>query len=396
MTELITSIVITDDVVEHTTLEGVVIGAVTLAAGVTASFVGEHADKFKIVGSEIRVKDGHPINYETFYATSYVLEISASDGMGGTQTYFYDFTKDGATIIDSVIRQYGTENGEVMTGSVGKDRYNAYGGTDTIYGGDGDDWVTSGAGGDLIFGGAGQDVLCYMDSFEAISFDFSTGLGVGGTADGDVTYSMERIYGSSYNDVFIGSAEREHMYGHDGNDTIYGGGGHDHLTGDAGHDEVHGGAGDDTFKDDSGDDFMYCDGGKDRFFAVSGGDHYDGGADIDTVNFEFSSEAVALNLKLGIGWSSDAASDSYAAIERIKGTHYDDWIVGSDDFDRLYGNDGEDSVAAVQVKITCAAMMAMTRSMAKRTAMLCMTTPVMTVFMAARRTTGCMRTKVPI
>ncbi|APJ02521.1 calcium-binding protein [Silvanigrella aquatica] len=61
------------------------------------------------------------------------------------------------------------------------------------------------------------------------------------------TQNITHLFGSQYNDLFIGSIEDNFIYGNKGNDKIYGGAGNDILAGGEGVDELIGGIGSDTY-----------------------------------------------------------------------------------------------------------------------------------------------------
>ncbi len=84
-----------------------------------------------------------------------------------------------------------------------------------------------------------------------------------GKATGDTFTSIENVWGSLYNDKFVGSNDRNVLIGgggHDyvdgrgGNDVIYGGWGHDELLGGNGNDYLHGGHYNDTYTGGNGAD----------------------------------------------------------------------------------------------------------------------------------------------
>jgi len=101
--------------------------------------------------------------------------------------------------------------------------------------------------------------------------------GTGGDADGDSYVSIERVFGTSFDDSITGS---------DGNDTLLGNGGGDFLNGGQGNDSLLGGAGTDSF----------------------GYDTANGGADV--ISDFFSGETIFI---LG----GDPAFDSFAELQAI-------------------------------------------------------------------------------
>jgi Ca2+-binding RTX toxin-like protein len=134
------------------------------------------------------------------------------------------------------------------------------------------------------------------------------------------------INGTSKNDTLIGSTRDDSMYAGAGNDWVYGMGGHDWLFGGTGDDHLFGGTGNDVL-----------DGGV-------GADELDGGTDIDTVTYAGATSAVYVNLYTGHGYWGDAQGDTYASIENVTGSAYNDLIYGTDEDNVLNGGAGADSV----------------------------------------------------
>ena len=80
-----------------------------------------------------------------------------------------------------------------------------FGGDDMIFGFGGDDLINGGRGADTINGGAGIDTARYGDSSESVVVSLATGVGLGGTAEGDRLISIENLTGSSFDDTLIGA-----------------------------------------------------------------------------------------------------------------------------------------------------------------------------------------------
>ena len=145
-----------------------------------------------------------------------------------------------------------TLNGEAgndrLLGGDGNDIINGGDGVDTIFGQDGDDVMTGGDGNDFFFGGAGADshdggtgtdTVSYLASSSGLTVNMS-GLGTASTGDavGDSFISIERIFGSGFDDNLIGDIN---------DNTLLGNGGADYLAGGGGNDSLNGGAGIDSF-----------------------------------------------------------------------------------------------------------------------------------------------------
>ena len=94
------------------------------------------------------------------------------------------------------------------------DRDGVTDGDDWIFGFGGDDWIEGHDGNDFLFGGEGADLLdggddidtaIYSDSPYGVTVDLQTGKGHGGTAEGDLLYSIENLVGSWWGDHLTGT-----------------------------------------------------------------------------------------------------------------------------------------------------------------------------------------------
>ncbi|MBC6437508.1 MAG: hypothetical protein GDA52_05095, partial [Rhodobacteraceae bacterium] len=83
-----------------------------------------------------------------------------------------------------------------------------------------------GDGADKIYGRGGRDMVDYRDSDAGVTVSLVDGVvNSGGTAEGDVLYSIERVRGSKHADVLIGDVGNNRIRGEGGADTLTGGGG---------------------------------------------------------------------------------------------------------------------------------------------------------------------------
>ena len=189
-------------------------------------------------------------------------------------------------------------------GGSGNDTLQGAGGDDTLFGGIGNDTLAGGAGADSLDGGTGFDFADYSSSGAPVTVNIGVGaigLGFGGDAEGDHLTGIEGLIGSAFNDLLVG----------DGNDnTLIGAGGDDTLFGGSGNDAVFGGAGNDTL------------------VGGLGGDSIDGGSGIDIVTYETALAPVAVDLTNG-GTVGGAAGDTYASIEILIGSNFDDTLIGT-------------------------------------------------------------------
>ncbi|KRB86550.1 hypothetical protein ASE00_07610 [Sphingomonas sp. Root710] len=242
--------------------------------------------------------------------------------------------------------------------------------------------------------GGDDDVVNYSLSAAGITLTFNlttttqTGSGVGGLAQGDGFWAIDRVIGTSYNDVYnlngnvstvtiteasgggtdtiqtnlnsysLGANIENLTFtgtgnfsgeGNGGNNVLTGGAGNDLLRGQSGADQLIGGGGTDTASyqnavagvtvdlktganstgDAAGDTFSSIEWFRgslyaDTFIASSAAEGFDGNSTGDTVDYSGSGAAVNVNLVSGMGSGGDATGDSYVNIERVKGSAYDD------------------------------------------------------------------------
>ena len=218
-----------------------------------------------------------------------------------------EFSFDGGTVLtlQDVLAQGfdldGTEDADVLEGTVLDDRMNAFGGDDLVIAKAGNDTVDAGDGADIVFGGAGNDDLAGGAGDDQLSGDegddrlyggAGADLLTGGT--GDDTYVVDDTLdtivenagegydvieasisytiadnveeldltgsedltgtGDAGDNTIAGNDGDNLLVGLEGDDTLYGGAGDDVLDGGAGGDLMLGGAGDDLYLVDSEDD----------------------------------------------------------------------------------------------------------------------------------------------
>jgi Ca2+-binding RTX toxin-like protein len=132
----------------------------------------------------------------------------------------------------------GTERDDTLYGSEFNDEIHGLAGNDRIDGGGGNDLLFGGTGGDKLFGGTGVDTVSYANHNASVYVDLVNNLvtshgageaegeqadeGHGHTIETDSLYSIERIIGSNYGDVFF-TNDSAYIEGGGGNDRIYGG-----------------------------------------------------------------------------------------------------------------------------------------------------------------------------
>ena len=333
-------------------------------------FLGEEGDD-RLIGSQGEDKlEGGDGNDELFG--------------GGGRDYIY-----GGDGNDYLIGSHGNDElkgddgNDYLSGGDGDDWLFGGAGDDTIDGGDGEDWLIGGAGDDTIDGGTGFDRIDFRESTSSVEVNLSSGTAVGAAIGSDAISNIERIIGSNFDDVLIGSSTGDDVWesytGGTGNDIIDGAGGNDYVwygrsdgavqvdlatgivTGGEGEDRLIsiewvggsnfadtllGSEGDDGFQPDAlGDD------GAGSNFAVGGADLIDGKGGVDTVSYSntrtsdgFNPAGVIANLALGEVRDSAGNLDTLINIENITGSAYDDHIIGDEYANVLRGEGGNDTL----------------------------------------------------
>ncbi|HSW03449.1 calcium-binding protein [Aquabacterium sp.] len=200
----------------------------------------------------------------------------------------------------------GTAQNELIEGLAGSDLLVTGGGHDTLRGGSGDDALFSGAGNDTLDGGEDYDHLYYSNAPAGVTIDLRTGTATGG-AGSDTFTGIELIFGSSFNDVYIGNDEGANFLGDDGNDSITGGAGRDHLEGNGGDDTI------------------------------------DGLGGVDAVAYYSAAFAVVVDLGAGTA-TGGLGSDVLRNIEDATGSVFNDTLSGSNSDNTLDGSDGKDTL----------------------------------------------------
>jgi len=296
---------------------------------------------------------------------------SASDGWGGT---------DALSFIENI---RGSDFNDTLTGDAGSNDIEGRAGDDSLVGGNGGDFLRGGAGNDTLDGGDNEnpfstasenaefDGAYYGDATSGVTVLLGAS-GIGGTATGgggsDTLTDIELVVGSAFNDLIRGSnrSEREIIRGGAGNDTLSGG---DVSGTDAGFNLVDyrfaassvvvdlaagtatGGDGNDVL---SGFDGLFGSAYADRLTGNSrdnylegqgGNDFIDGGAGNDYVSYSNASGAVTVNVAAGTASGADG-SDSFVAIENVRGSSHADTIVGDEVSNDLQGREGNDTISA--------------------------------------------------
>lgn len=231
----------------------------------------------------------------------------------------------------------------IFYGAAGSDYIDGLAGSDLLYGGADGDTILGGTGNDLVQGDAGNDSLSGNDGNDTVDGGLGTDTLYGGAG-------VDSVLGGAGNDSITAGADNDIIYGGDGDDsiggwsiddsgddTVYGDSGNDSIIAGYGNDIVYGGADDDVLSGQNGNDTLYGGAGSDSFAITDDheGDTIYGGettADNDAVVFSNYLSTAGVNVTFSgaeagtYSYGSGLASGSFAEIEAIGGTTYNDTL----------------------------------------------------------------------
>jgi Ca2+-binding RTX toxin-like protein len=216
----------------------------------------------------------------------------------------------------------GGAGNDTLSGGLGQDEL--YGGTgnDSLSGGSDSDYFVGGAGNDTINGGAGFDLVDYSDEggLSGIKVNLLTNKATDSYGDTDTFIAIERVRGTDFADTLSGNNSANMFEGGGGNDILRGNFGDDVIKGGTGNDMLTGGRGFDTL---------------------------DGGTGNDTVDYRADDgwHGVSVNMTTGLAVDSWGDTDKFVSIERVIGTDFADWFMGSTAANQLNGMGGNDTLA---------------------------------------------------
>jgi VCBS repeat-containing protein len=192
----------------------------------------------------------------------------------------------------------GDASSNFFWGEGGNDLLDGRAGDDRLEGNAGDDILIGGAGADQLIGGEGFDIADYSTAAEGGTADLGNPANNTGDAAGDTYTSMEGIRGSEFDDLLRGNGSANSLEGGDGDDYLRGRGGADSL---------------------------------------------DGGAGIDIADYQSASTGVTVDLGNSSNNTGEAAGDTFASIEGVRGSDFDDILVGDSGDNVLIGGAGNDT-----------------------------------------------------
>jgi len=174
---------------------------------------------------------------------------SSGDAVGGTITSIQVLLNNGTTLVQTInglslslenfqnaaaafdnleLEAWLMNRADTINGSGGHDNLSGHFGNDVLNGNGGDDFITGGDGDDTYDGGAGYDILSFQDADD--SSLATTGVNLN-TATGTVTdqfgfsetfQNFEEYRGTQFADTMIGSSANETFMGLGGRDTFNG------------------------------------------------------------------------------------------------------------------------------------------------------------------------------
>jgi len=193
-----------------------------------------------------------------------------------------------------------------ITGSAYNDNLIGDNGINILNGGAGDDTLEGMGGNDVLNGGiSGTDTASYAHASVSVSASLTTGLASfnsAGDALGDTYTNITNLTGSNYNDTLIGNGSAN---------VLNGGGGDDILEGLVGADTLIGGTGNNTAS-------------YEHAAAVAG-----------LTGLTISLTNPGTN-------TGDAGGDTYAQIQNLTGSAFNDTIIGDGSSNILNGGTGDD------------------------------------------------------
>jgi Ca2+-binding RTX toxin-like protein len=171
----------------------------------------------------------------------------------------------------------------------------------------GNDALVASAGGDALDGGTGSDTVDYSARPPGATVNLTTGVGAS-SGDADLLSTLENAVGSAGADLLVGDGAVNTLSGGNGNDT---------LRGLAGADSLVGGGGVDTV------DYS-------TFFPANG--------------------RIGVVVNLTAGEALGDGVDSLAGIQNVKGSSFDDRLLGNAQANTLQGADGRDFIVGAAGK----------------------------------------------
>ena len=303
--------------------------------------------------------------------------LAACPASSGTPTYSYvcpnGTPEEGSTTTSEEVNCAACDAGYTLTGQAcnrtlrGDDAANTLigtsmndfidgrGGDDTISGLGGDDVLVGGPGADSLNGGAGSDWASYSTASAAVTVNLATPSANSGDANGDSYSSIENLRGSPYHDTLSGNSANNILEGLAGADTF-------RFGGSFGLDSIGTGANADIatsdsleFSDRAALSYSYSatdvsiTQGSNRVTIysanVASGAQNVGARQESLVDFRLQQGTTTYNVVVGTTGSDGVLHTTNPALTTtLYGGSGADLILGLDDDDQLYGEEGADEL----------------------------------------------------
>ena len=202
-----------------------------------------------------------------------------------------------------------------------------------------------------LIGGLGIDTLDYSRISAAVTVNLGTGLASGPAIVNNTLSKIENIIGSAYNDTLTGSDADNALVGGGGNDSLDGGAGFDTVdySGSSASVNVNLSSGRGTGSAIGSDSLARIEkvigSAFDDWFVGSGvNETFVGGSGLDTLDYSNSTATVNVDLALGSASGTGSGTDTLSGIENLVGSAFDDWFVGSNVDNSINGGAGQDTI----------------------------------------------------
>ena len=302
---------------------------------------------------------GQGVDTATYYNAATGVTASLDTGLGVVNTG--EATGDTYVNIENLA---GSNFDDILIGDAQKN---------LLTGGTGNDKLVGRGNGDILNGGDGNDTASFEFAVSAVTVSLASNTGTQGEADGDELVSIENLIGGAGNDTFISGLgiQANAFDGRVGIDTVsyaastsgiaatltaglitqtndaagdtftnienlVGSNQNDTLVGDAANNQLNGGIGNDVLE------------------GMAGGDSLIGGGGNDTASFEHATLGVvtSLNTVFTVGpivtLTNDAAGDTYSGVENLRGSNFNDTLIGDNSANILSGGEGDDTLEGME------------------------------------------------